>query len=243
MVKFLRGLVLLVLVLTVAALPAAAGTPSDAEITDPCGDLPPLVRAGNNQLTYQETRATGFDVASAWFSDLRDSATGPNAGLRVTLRVCGDVPAPQLQGSGWTVTWAAPQFNTANRDCAATTALEDLLVEGGVEIRRSARLSVMCQQPSTDELGRPTVTASTLFEVPLTAQQFAVDGGEITWTLRRDALEGDGAQVIAPGTVVGLPRAATRDGRHFIGGGQGDIWVRPGATDSTEAGRNYLIAD
>lgn len=93
-------------VMTAAVSGAVAlADPADPHVLDPCGDADVMVRVGDHVVgTPDPERAAGFDMKAAWFEDLYD-AEGRHMGVRIHLRMCGDVPDPELMGSGWSVHW------------------------------------------------------------------------------------------------------------------------------------------
>jgi len=244
-VRVLRGAVLGV-VLTLcplAAWPAGAGTSTDPEVVDECGDAQRLAYVGDVGVESTESRPFGFDIAAAWFNDVVDS-DGTVTGLQISLQLCGVVPPPELQGSSWTVTWDSTLFDAGERDCWTSADLRDVLDQGAPgSVVRVSQIVVGCSEPATGPLGQPASTGYTLSATELAPDVTSVDGGLITWELRPAELPPQIAELFVAGEVLASPSARTRDGRQvtMLSLDQPGIYVSPGAEDHASRGRDFVI--
>jgi hypothetical protein len=215
-------------------LPASASA-AGPHVEDPCGDADVMVWAGGTTVpTPDAERASGFDVRSVTFADL------PAGGVEVALQLCGEVPDPELAGSGWSVRW------NISVDCQRVLSMVDgvdlMAPEAGIE--RRVQLSEQCSRPSDSPLGG-TVAEITWIEI-LDVSVATVDADTITWSLTRDMVPAERADSVAfldAGTVWSAPQAIARDGRWLTEASMGGTAGvhGPGAYDSTAAGRDFTV--
>ena len=210
----------------------------DPHVQDGCGDADVMARAGGTVVrTPDPERAAGFDVDAAWFEDLYDEE-GMHAGVRVHLRMCGDLPEPELTGSAWSVRWSPPG------GCSRDLYLFERDNSQTLGEVRYAYIFSQCSRPG------PIPGSSegyTEWSTPLGEESYAVDGNLITWTLTADMLppeDADRLAFLAPGTDWAKPSAYARDGRQLTLTESSGFFVSgPGAWDHTGNGRDFTVGE
>jgi hypothetical protein len=196
-------LVLLPLLALPLALPASAAT---STLEDPCGDAGRIHESPGFRVDLEDGRVPGFDIKAATMTDLGEP--GDEAGVAVALELCGDVPAPELQGSVWRVAWGLSDA------CNGSVRLNDVL-RGG-EVVRTAFVGKGCTEGRTVPVtGQPYSTASSVYDVELPAAAWTVDGSTITFTLAPELL-GQAAEQVEPGVLLAGLHSDTRDAQFMI---------------------------
>lgn len=224
-----------------AAVPATGGAgAADPELTDPCGDADAMVRVGDEEVaTPDPERAAGFDIEAAWFEDLYEG-TGParqHVGVRIHLQMCGDVPGPELVGSGWGVRV------DIEGPCTRVVWTGDHDGEEPTDgVVRRGYLQSQCVRPGTI---LPNSTEGYVeWEEELPAGAFAVQGDTLSWTLLRDALPESRTDFLEPATRWSTPGGYARDGRQLTMASGDDVFYvsGPGAYDTAGGGRDFTVA-
>jgi hypothetical protein len=216
----------------------AAADQHDPYVEDACGDADRMAFApGQSAATPDAERAAGFDVRSVNFSDL------PGGGVEVILELCGDVPEPELAGSGWSVSWRLDD------SCARVVLVHDSIdlpaPEDGVQ--RGAQLSEQCTRTGTTPLGGSSTTETTWIEL-LDSNAWSAEGNTVRWTLTPDLLPAERASrvaFLAPGTPWLRPSATARDGRWLTEASLQDVFGvnGPGARDWAGPGRDFTVGE
>lgn len=229
----MRATVLLVpLVALVLAVPAQASSTLD----DPCGDAGRIHDSAGFRVDLRDDRVPGFDLDEVAVADRGEP--GEDAGVDVVMRMCADLPAPELQGSIWLVAW-----RTSDR-CTGSVRLNDVLRAGTV-VRR-AFVAETCstdgQEPVT---GRAYSTASTVYDVELPLTAWSVDGDTVRFTLEPDAL-GQAAAQVESGRVLRSVSATTRDARWLtyadLGAQQLGPFTYPGTRQTGPGAEDHIAA-
>jgi len=208
-------------------------------ISDGCGDADRMVQVGGTVVpTPDPERAAGFDIDAVWFEDLYDEE-GTHAGVRVHLRMCGDLPEPELLGSAWSVSWSPP--GGCSRDLYLYDRDNPNPTLGEV---RTAYIYSQCSQPGPI----PGSSESYLeWATPLDEDTYSVDGNLISWTLTPEMVPPEDAwrlAFLAPGTRWSRPIGYARDGRQLILADSDGLFVSgPGAGDHAGNGRDFVVGE
>ena len=176
--------VLMMVVLAVGAVPAAAGTAEDAEITDRCGDL------GNpDDLRVVPGWA---DICAGWFETL--SAVDETPQVRLTLRMAEDLDGrlPAVYGVWWQA-----------GDCSYTAWHSD----EQAHLPEASWVNVNCDPDAEPEctLDDPALNCeSTCQRVAGPDVDLQISGTDVSWTIRFDGALADHADAYRHGALLGV---------------------------------------
>lgn len=233
MVEFRRLPVLVALSSAVVLVAPAGAAPTAGD--EPCGDTAPMASAGTQSVQPPGDRNPAFDIRGFALADIVEDEQP--VGTSITLELCGEVPGPELPGTGWFVGWGLPD------GCSGGVSVSDAGFEPPEAPKRVAVLSKSCSDAGrTPVLNGASSTTRVVYSVDLPATAWRVTGSTITWDLRRDAALGQGAQQVAAGTVLQGPSARTRDGRQVTLFDVAGVRVTgPGTEDTTARAADHRV--
>lgn len=193
--------------------PAAAGTPTNPDFTDPCGTESIVANPADGGTT------PWTDICAGWF----DTLPGDVPGLKVTAAFADEIDDDRLghyEASWWigTCRYTLTHDHGMGRHGYGGIFIEDA---GG------DRLEVRCGEPVTEPCPLPNVPANVCDRYPDTRQFLLQDavtvaGETVTWTVRFDGALSGLADDFAPGTV--LTRPQLRASNKIVFNGVGFNW-------------------
>lgn len=193
-----RGLIAAIVSVVVLAggAPAAAGTPTDPDFTDPCG-IESVVANPDQGGTTSWT-----DICAGWF----DTLPGDVPGLKVTAAFAEEIDDDRLgyyQASWWigSCRYLLTHDHGMGRYQVGGIFVEDA---GG------DWLQVRCGEPVKEPCPLPNVPANVCDRYPdtrhfLLEDAVTVKGATVSWTVRFDGALSGLADDFAPGTVLKRP--------------------------------------
>jgi hypothetical protein len=235
----MRRLVTAVTALVVigAAQAGAIAGSDDPHIQDECGDADVMVRVGDVVVpTPDPERAAGFDISAAWFEDLYDEDDN-HLGVRVHLRMCGDIPDVEQQASTWQVRWRVDD------SCSRVVGVHDVNDKNDplAGAQRRVFLQSQCSRP-----GPIPGTTEGYFEWTeyLGPESYEIGESTITWTLAPDMLpQADRVAFVTPGRTWSSPGAFARDWRQITIADSSEYQVSgPGVWDFA-GGRDFVVGE
>ena len=231
------GLLLVMLVFVAFASPAAA----QPQVVDACGETGTGVEVGGSSAMLDSTRDLAFDVASVTLATVRNQADQAPLGVSIALKTCAEsLPASELAGTHWLVSWNTPN-NAQGERCNATVQLGDSVYQDNPQagVARKASLYQVCSRPATLP---PVGTEGYIANTTDITNAAAIDGGTVTWTLPFATLPAWAKPVLAPGVAMSSPVGSARDGRRATDlSVQGTFELHLGAADATEPGTTFTI--
>ena len=238
----MRRTLLLATVVCAAAV-AAPASASTSSVSDACGDAGRVHESHGLTVNWADGRVDGFDIERVLVRDRDDSVR--DAGVEVVLDLCGDVPAAELPGSVWDVSWQLDDR------CSGGVRVGDVRRDAAVV--RTAHLTKACASDGRLPVtGQPYTTASVVYDLELPASAWTVDGDTVTVSLD-PGLVGEGAEQVRTGSVLAQVTGGARDGRWVTEADlgrtelgplvfQGTRQTGPGARDWTGPGATHTVA-
>ena len=219
-----------VLAMVTMAMPAAAGTRSNPEVTDRCDGQ---IQGDDTSLQVMHE---SVDICSMWFT----GTGGATPTLKVTLTTQGDLE--DRPGGAYWMAWDSGKCSYA------------VIVDDAIGAAMPQRLTVYCGEPMTRtcavpqlELGCETTGGPRDFALP--ANSVAIDGDAMQVTVRFDGALAPFAKAHDAGSVLSDPYAFATQviGPVYLhtwgcGFGIGDLEGCWGANgDLTANGRTYTV--